>query len=273
MGRRLFFLIALCAAVAFAQQDSDLIGARDAMGRGVRLMQRGNYPQAAVAFETATRLAPTNLEAKLYLGICYVAQFRAGSADPRNLEFAHKAEIQFLAILQAEPADDEALQYMANLQWERASGIADPAEKQKQMERAKGWFEELEKEVPRNKEAPFMLGVMAWQEAHALWLEARARAGMSGDDPGPLKDPAARAALSARCGPLWDEAIAQFRHAIDNDPDYDNAMGYMNLVLRDRADTAATQADYQHQIAEAAQWTVKAMDARKRKAQKPQSEE
>ena len=265
-------MIALCA-VALAQQDADLVGAREAMGRGVHLMQRGNYPQAAVAFETATRLAPTNLEAKLYLGICYMAQFHAGSADPANLEFAHKAETQLLAILQAEPADDTALQYMANLQWERAMGIADPVEKKKQMERAKGWFQELEKEVPRNKEAPFMLGVMAWQEAHADWLAARSRVGMNGDDPGPLKDASARAALSAQCGPLWDEATAQFQHAIDIDPDYDNAMGYMNLVLRDRADTAATQADYQRQIQEAAQWTAKAMEARKRKAHNPKTEE
>ena len=268
MGRCLLPMIALCAFAALAQ-DSDLTGARDAMGRGVHLLQRGNYPQAAKAFEAATRLAPTNLEAKLYLGICYMAQFRTGSADPGNLEFAHKAETQFLAILQAEPADDTALQYMANLQWERATGIADPAEKQKQIERARGWFEELEKEVPRNKDAPFMLAVMAWQEAHADWLEARTRAGMNTDEAGPLKDAAARAALAAKCGPLWDEAIAQLNHALEVDPDYDNAMGYMNLVLRDRADTAATQADYQRQIEEGAQWTAKAAEARKMKEHAP----
>jgi hypothetical protein len=272
MGRCWLPLIALCAIAAFAQ-DSDLTGAREAMGRGVHLLQRGNYPQAAKAFEAATHLAPTNLEAKLYLGICYMAQFRAGSADPGNLEFAHKAETQFLAILQAEPADDTALQYMADLQWERATGIADPVEKQKQIERAQGWFEELEKEVPRNKEAPFMLAVMAYQEAHAELLQARIRAGMNADEAGPLKDAAARAALAAKCGPLWDQAIAQLTHALDVDPDYDNAMAYMNLVLRDRADTAATQADYQRQIEEGGQWIAKAMEARKRKAHAPQGDQ
>ncbi len=202
-----------------------------------------------------------------------MAQFHTGSQDPSNLEFAHKAETQFMAILQAEPEDDTALQYMANLSYERAMGIADPEEKRQQLARAKGWFEELEKDVPRNKEAPFTLGVMAWQQAHSEWLSARSKAGMNAADPGPLKDSASRAALAARCGPSWEESAKHLRHALEIDPDFANAMEYLSMVLRERADIASGEDDYRRQIAEAQEWARKAVEARQHRSRAAESDQ
>jgi len=256
-------------SLAYAAQNENLDGAREAMGRGVRFMQRGNYAQAAKALEKAVEFAPTNMEAKLYLGICYMAQFHPGAPDPANLDFAHKAETQFQAILQVEPEDEQALQYMGNVAFQRAMGLTDPLEKRQQLERAKGWYEELEKDVPRNKEAPFTLAMIDWQQAHEYWLNARARAGMNPNTPGPVKDPAALAEMSARCGPIWDHAIHELKHVLDIDPDSDRAMMYLGIILRERADVAASDADYKRQIAEADDWSRKAGEIQARKAQSP----
>lgn len=264
-------MLACCALALAAEENLD--AAREAMGAGVKLFQNGSYREAAKAFEKAAALAPTNMETKLYLGVCYVAMFNPASQDPANLEIAHKAETQFMAILQAEPADDTALLYMANLAFQRTLGIRDPAEKQKQLERAREWFQELEDLVPRNKQAPFNLAVIAFQEAHQRWMDARISAGMTPADPGPVKDPAARAALQAKCAPLWDEAVKQLHRALDIDPEFENAMGYLNLVLRERADLAPDEAAYQRQIAEAGEWTRKAMEIRKRRSPAPLGEQ
>src|SRR5581483_8446843 len=112
MKRCIAALLLCCLAAVGAEENLD--SSRDAMARGVKLFQGGRYREAAAAFERAAELTPTNLETKLYLGVCYMAQFNPASQDAANLEFAHKAETQFMAILRAEPADDTALSYMAN---------------------------------------------------------------------------------------------------------------------------------------------------------------
>ncbi|HZU26467.1 MAG TPA: tetratricopeptide repeat protein [Bryobacteraceae bacterium] len=263
MARFIAALLLCCVAGAGAEENLD--SSRDAMGRGVRLFQSGHYREAAAAFEKATELTPTNMEAKLYLGVCYMAQFNPASQDPANLEFAHKAETQFMAILEAEPADDTALSYMASLAMERGMGLRDPAEKKQQLERAREWYEQLEDLVPGNKEAPFNLAAIAFQQAHQQWMDARTAAGMGAADPGPVKNPAARAALQANCAPLWKEGVRQLHRALEIDPNFENAMEYMNLILREQADLAASDDEYQRQIAAAEDWGQKAAEARKRK--------
>jgi hypothetical protein len=52
------------------------------------------------------------------------------------------------------------------------------------------------------------------------------------------------------------------------DPEYENAMSYMNLLIRYRADLQDSKEQYQADSKEADNWMQKALDTQKLKAQR-----
>jgi hypothetical protein len=65
---------------------------------------------------------------------------------------------------------------------------------------------------------------------------------------------------------MINAGIADLNRALDIDPNYDDAMAYLNLLYRERADLAATPEDYKADIAQADSWMQKTLDTRKKKA-------
>ena len=64
-----------------------------------------------------------------------------------------------------------------------------------------------------------------------------------------------------RASDLLDKAIAI-------DPEYDDAMAYMNLLHRQRADLADTKQEAEAEVKVADQWVQKALEAKKIKAER-----
>ena len=62
-------------------------------------------------------------------------------------------------------------------------------------------------------------------------------------------------------------ALPPLQKALDIDKDSDDAMAYMNLLIRERADLSDDKDDYKKQIEVADSWLEKALDARKRKSE------
>ena len=86
--------------------------------------------------------------------------------------------------------------------------------------------------------------------------------------PGPLKDKKAKAELSAKYAPMIDDGIKNLQKALDIDPESDDAMAYMNLLIRERPTLADDKDDYKKQIEEADTWLQKALDTKKAKQEK-----
>ena len=63
---------------------------------------------------------------------------------------------------------------------------------------------------------------------------------MKPEDPGPIKDKKVREELKAKWGPTVEEGINNLKHALEIDPEYDDAMAYINLLTRERADLSDT---------------------------------
>ena len=75
--------------------------------------------------------------------------------------------------------------------------------------------------------------------------------------------------MKAKDGTVVDEGMKMLQTAIDKRQDYDDAMAYMNLLYRRKAndmtcDDAQSRADY---VKTANEWSDKAMAARKKKAE------
>ena len=58
-----------------------------------------------------------------------------------------------------------------------------------------------------------------------------------------------------------------FNKAVEIDPDYENAMNYINLTYREMADVAPNKEEYERLNSIADDWVQKTLDTRKRLAE------
>jgi tetratricopeptide (TPR) repeat protein len=139
---------------------------------------------------------------------------------------------------------------------------------QKDFDKAEEWNRKLIALDPNNKSAYYTLGVIAWTKWVQEDLKARADMKMKREDPGPLKDKKVRAELKAKWMPILDEGIQDIDKALKVDPNYDDAMAYMNLLIRYRADLLDTPEEYKQQEEIANNWVNKSMEAKRLNAEK-----
>ncbi|HYO79989.1 MAG TPA: hypothetical protein VES20_01200 [Bryobacteraceae bacterium] len=99
-------------------------------------------------------------------------------------------------------------------------------------------------------------------------MEARNKLGMKPEDPGPVKDKKVKEELKAQWLDTVNQGIQNLEKALSIDPEYDEAMAYMNLLIRERADLAETPEQYKKDIEVADNWVQKALDTKKIKAER-----
>jgi hypothetical protein len=75
--------------------------------------------------------------------------------------------------------------------------------------------------------------------------------------------------LKAQNGPLVDEGLQYLNQAVANRANYDDAMAYLNLIYRRKADVDFGNApEVKDDIAQADEWRTKAMGTRKANEEK-----
>jgi tetratricopeptide (TPR) repeat protein len=229
------------------------------VSQGVSAFKNGQYAQAAEHLQAATQVDPSCANAWLYLGNAYMRQFVPGSESPDNQAMAEKAREQYQKVLDQQPENQLAIGSIASLFFN-----------QKKLDDAQVWYEKLIVVNPDNKEAFYTLGVIAWTRSFPARAEARSKIGMKPEDPGPLKDASVREALRAKDLPIVQDGIDHLKRAIEIDGDYDDAMAYLNLLYREKADLDNTPQEYLEDTAKADEWVQKSLEARKNKAKPPQ---
>ncbi len=237
------------------------------LNEGVRAFQSAHYREAVVAFQKSVDLSPTAVEPRLYLASSWMSQYIPGATSPENIEVAGNAERGFLAVLDLDPKNVPALESLATLKYLEAQGTPVPSEKLSQLDEARLWYLRVLEADPTRKEAHYSLGVIAWGSWYPAWNAARVQAGMRPDAPGPLVDSAVRADLRSRYDATLKDAIDHLNKALVLDPQYDDAMAYLNLLIREAADLAESPAACRTMIVEADAWVQKALDTRKAKAE------
>ena len=267
--RSLACLFLILTLGATAQDSPDSAEVRREISQGVRAYRQGQYAEAAAHFEKAVQLDPQSINPRLYLASSYAAQASAGSRGAGKEALLHKAEEEFVKILEINPEEEYAIRSLANLAYERAATLEDPAAKQEQLERASGWYQRLAEASPKDKGALYMIGVLASSRCDPVLAAAREKSGMKPETPGPIAVAGVREQAQKLCGDVLDGGVEALQKAIAMDPDYDEAMLYMNLLLRSRANFAPTMEAWQSQIHDADAWVAKTLEARKRRASAP----
>lgn len=246
----------------------DRLKSRDALNHGVQAYKGAKYADAVEYFKTAVALDPTNVNGRLYLATAYMSQYIPGAVSPENLQLAKQAQDEFMKVLDKDPNDKTALASLASLAYQEAQAEPDLDTKFKKLEEAKDWYLKLIAADPQNKEGFYSLGVIDWVKWYAPWMKSRAELGMKPEEPGPIKDKKLKAELQEKYSATIEDGIKNLQKALDLDKDYDDAMAYMNLLIRERADLDDSPDQYQKDIATADQWVQKALDTKKAKAAK-----
>lgn len=235
------------------------------LNQGIRAFNNGQYCEAGIAFQKSVDLNRSAVEPRLYLGSAWMRQYIPGAASPENLEIASNAERAFLEVLNLEPKNVPALDALASLAYLQSMGTQSEEEKLKLLEAARGWYLKVVDVEPARKDAHYALGVIGWASWYPGWNAARSKLGMRPEEPGPLVDAATRAELRARYGATLQDAIDHLNLALALDPQYDDAMAYMNLIVRESADLCDSTSEYATRSLEADAWIQKALDTRKEK--------
>lgn len=101
-----------------------------------------------------------------------------------------------------------------------------------------------------------------WQSVDREAQRVRRAAGISSYAPGPLPPSAAKSDLIGRYKPVADDGIAHFRRAIELHPQFADAMTFLSLLIRARADLQDPGDQYRLEIAEADEWVSRSFKAR-----------
>ena len=263
-----FVWIATCLAAQPGTSDD----VRAALNRGVAAFKSAKYADAVSEFQLAAGRDPGNIQAHLYLATAYMVQWIPGAESAENDGFATRAEAEFRKVLALDPQDKTAISSLASLAFNRGKAtLADEANRParlKYFDEAETWYRRLIEIEPQEKTAHYSLGVIEWERFYPALQEARKSVGMKPEDPGPISDSIIRVDLRNRFGAHVEDGIASLKTAISVDPDYDDAMAYLNLLYRERADFRDTLEESKADVELADGLVTEALAARKRKVER-----
>jgi tetratricopeptide (TPR) repeat protein len=233
--------------------------ARDQLNKGIQAFKNARYEEAVNHFQTSIELDPNYEQAKLYLATAYAYQVVPNLDTPENLKVAQKAIDGFQAVLAKDPNDVTSLKQIASID-----------RNIKKFDEAKEYEKKVIALSPNDAEAHYTVGVVDWMLAYKNAINILAADGLTDDGNGnPKKSKAACQKLQDANTALVNEGLQYLQKAIDINPTYDDAMQYLQLTYRRKADLEcpddnARKAD----LAKADEWAQKAMGARKENEKK-----
>jgi len=232
--------------------------ARGWMNRGVTEFKSGNYSQAAADFQKAVNSDPSSAIAHLYLATAWMQQYIPGAESPDNRAAAAAADREFRKVLELDAKNETAMASLALLYLN-----------ERKWDDAQAWYQKVVAADPENAIAWYSLGFVAWSRYYPALGQARAKLGMKAEDPGPLPVGPEKADLITRYQAVIDGGLHALQEALRIQPQYGDAMAYMNLLIREKADLRDNTADYQRDITEADAWVNKALAVKKANVPQP----
>jgi tetratricopeptide (TPR) repeat protein len=222
-------LIMIILLPAFPQLE-----ARASLNQGVAAFRKADYKSAVEYFKQALELDPNFATAEIYLATAYAQQYVPGSTSRENLEMADNAIESFSRVLRRDPDNLNAL-----------SGLASLYQNTNDLRSAHDTYIRVLTLAPQNPVAFYAAGAVDWlmvyQKQSPLAMGEQSR--------------------------LIDEGLDYMDRAIALNPQYDDAMTYKNLLLREKARLAVDPAERARLIALADDWFNHALEVRKRNAE------
>jgi tetratricopeptide (TPR) repeat protein len=221
-------LILVMLLAVFPQSE-----ARDVVNKGVAAFRKADYNSAVEYFKQALELDPNSTTTELYLATAYAQQYTPGSTSPENLAAAEKAIQSFKRVLRREPDNAQTVLGLASI-YQNTGDLLSAREN----------YTRATTLDPQNPIPFYSVGAVDWL---VVYKNSRTL---------PIPEQLH----------LIDEGLENLDRAIALNPQFDDAMTYKNLLIRQQARLAASPAERDRLIALADDWFNKALEVRKRNA-------
>jgi tetratricopeptide (TPR) repeat protein len=259
---RKVFIAAVTAALLLATTGCTKLRARDQLNKGVQAYKASKFESAINNFKNAIQLDPNLAVAKLYLATACVAQFVPNTDTPENNRYADCAIEQYRNVLQ-EPEAPKTTQVLAT------KGLASLYYNMgpKHFEEAKEFDKRAIMLDPNDADNYYAVAVIDWVQSYTPRMEARKGLGLKPDDP--IKDKKVCADIQTKNQDKVKEGVDMLEKSLSLRKDYDDAMAYLNLMYRERADIQCGDSDARTADLKLADEMVeKTMQVKKAKAEK-----
>jgi tetratricopeptide (TPR) repeat protein len=232
---RLAAVAALLVLVA-GVSGCNKLKARDLLNKGVAAFKNGQYDAAIEDFKQSKDLDPNLMNARLYLATAYASQYIPGAPSEQNMRLGNQAVNEFKEVLSIDANNISAIDGIGSIIFQMAGQPYDP----KKFEESKSYHQKHIELKPTDPEPYYWIGVIDWTlsfrangEVRADYNKNNIKKQVKDTDPLPAS---VRAEYTAKYGAMVDEGIADLKKAIEIRSDYDDAMAYLNLLYRRKAD-------------------------------------
>jgi tetratricopeptide (TPR) repeat protein len=234
---RILLALALVAVVAVA--GCDKLRARDKLNKGVQAFKAGQYDVAIGDFQQSKQLDPTLLNARLYLATAYANLYIPGAPSPENIRNGEQAIKEFQEVLDKDPNNLPAIDGIGSILYNMGGTPFDA----KKLEESKSYHMKHIQLKPDDPEPYYWIGVIDWSLAFRgnkdLREEYNKTAKKTIKDTDPMPTTLA-AQFQQKYGATVDEGVENLKKAMTLKTDYDDAMAYLNLLYRQKADMEAS---------------------------------
>jgi tetratricopeptide (TPR) repeat protein len=268
---RMGIALALAAVISLAATGCNKLKARDMLNKGVQAYKANQYDKAVEKFKEAKELDPDLKTARLYLATAYANLYVPGSPDKANLDNANQAIAEYKDVLARDANNLSAIDGIGSLLFNMAAG---PPPNIDMMKESRSYHQKHSQIKPDDPEPYYWVGLIDWTLSFKANAQARldfnkeqtAKKQIKDSDPLPEK---VREQFTASYGKDVDEGIAALKKAIELRPDYDDAMAYLNLLDRQKADMVESADERAKLLADADGLIERVKEIKQKKASQP----
>jgi len=257
-------------ALAVGVSGCNKLRARDLLNKGVAAYKNAQYDTAIEDFKEAKDLDPGLMNARLYLATAYASQYIPGAPSDQNVRLGTQAVNEFKEVLSIDDKNISAIDGIGSILFQMAGTPYDP----KKFEESKSYHQKHIDLKPSDPEPYYWIGVIDWTlafrangELRAAYNRDHVQKQVRDTDPLPAS---LRADYTAKYGPLVEEGITNLQKSIQVKPDYDDAMAYLNLLYRRKADMVESADERAALLKQADDLVDKVKEIKQKRAEQPQ---
>jgi tetratricopeptide (TPR) repeat protein len=268
---RRFAALAALLIFGVATTGCNKLKARDLLNKGVASFKNGQSDTAIEDFKEAKESDPELLNARLYLATAYASLYIPGAPSAENMARGNQAVQEFKEVLDKDPNNLSAIDGIGSILFQMGGQPFDV----KKFEESKTFHQRHIQLKPEDPEPYYWIGVIDWTlafrangEMRVAYNKDHIKKQIKDDDPLP---PDIRTQYAGQYGTIVDEGIADLQKAISLRPDYDDAMAYLNLLYRRKADMVESKDERASLLKQADDLVDKVKEIKQRRAEQPQT--
>lgn len=257
--------------VGVAASGCNKLKARDLLNKGVTSFKNGQSDAAIEDFKQAKEADPELLNARLYLATAYASTYIPGAPSAENMAHGNQAVSEFKEVLDKDQNNLSAIDGIGSILFQMAGQPFD----QKKFEESKTYHQRHIQLKPEDPEPYYWIGVIDWTiafrgngEMRLAYNKDNVKKQIKDTDPLPA---ALRTDYASKYGVMVDEGIDDLKKAISLRPDYDDAMAYLNLLYRRKADMVESADERTSYLKQADDLVDKVKEIKQRRAEQPQT--